>query len=82
MEDLKKIFGESILEDALVLTKEMNNLQVKGSRVGLYKKEIVEPNILEINRRTGQVNEPMFLAYMLDYNLNKGVTHDENDQSV
>jgi len=30
-------------------------------------KEIIEPNIEEINKKLGQENEPMFLAYATEY---------------
>lgn len=38
---------------------------------------IIKPNIKEINERLGQENDPMYLAYMVEYVLLKSGVFDE-----
>ena len=33
--------------------------------------EVIKPNIQEINRKLGQENEPMYLAYVCEYIFNE-----------
>lgn len=35
--------------------------------------EVIEPSLEDINRKLGQENDPMFLAYMVEYALRKTV---------
>jgi len=34
--------------------------------------EIIQPNIKEINRKLGQKNDPMYLAYAIEYVMMRG----------
>jgi hypothetical protein len=40
-----------------------------GRFARLCKQQIIEPNIERINRATGQENDTMFLAYLLEHTL-------------
>lgn len=37
--------------------------------------EIIKPNIETINRRLGQENDPMYLAYAVEYAIGQHKTH-------
>lgn len=37
-----------------------------GTFARLYAEEVIEPNIVEINRKLGQENDARFLAYMVE----------------
>lgn len=39
--------------------------------VGAICKRVIEPNMVEINRRLGQENDPMYLAYAVEYVLTR-----------
>jgi hypothetical protein len=59
------------------LTNEMADLAAKigPNRVRLQK-EVVEPNMAEINRKLGQENDPAYLAYVIVYALQQGTVVD------
>lgn len=40
---------------------------IKLERASAICQEIIEPNLLRINRDLGQENDPMYLAYAVEY---------------
>lgn len=49
------------------LTEEQIKKAVDLKRAKDICKEIIEPNISEINKKIGQENDPMYIAYMVEY---------------
>lgn len=52
-----------------ILTDEQIHRAVELGRAQEICSEIIKPNIEEINLKIGQQNDPMYLAYMVEYAL-------------
>lgn len=52
---------------AQFLTNNQIRLCIKLKTAKLICKEVIEPNIEEINKKLGQENDPMYLAYACEY---------------
>jgi hypothetical protein len=65
--DWKSFSLGEMLTDAEI-QRAINIWQDGGPRVARRLcDEVVRPALVEINRKTGQENDPMYLAYMLEY---------------
>lgn len=49
------------------LTKEQIQKAIDLKKAKDIFKEIIEPNISEINKKIGQENDAMYLSYMVEY---------------
>jgi len=58
--------GEFITESMLVQAQKIGADDVKRICV-----EVIEPNMAEINRKLGQENDPMYLAYALSHGISQ-----------
>jgi hypothetical protein len=52
------------------LTNEQIELAMRLRKADAICEEIIKPNLLEINRKLGQENHPMYLAYACEYACN------------
>ena len=60
----------------IAITDFLSEVQIKkAAKLGNAKKiceEITKPNITEINKKLEQENDPMYLAYAVEYALRQG----------
>jgi protein involved in sex pheromone biosynthesis len=64
---LDEVFTDTMIDQAKTVFTESMLKEYHGPIAELFKKEVVDPNIEEINERTKQENDPLYLAYMLEY---------------
>jgi len=66
MVTMSELLSEADIKALLSL---YNRHKGTGLFARLCKQQIIEPNIERINRATGQENDTMFLAYLLEHTL-------------
>jgi hypothetical protein len=65
---LPDFLTEDQIEAAITLYEKLKNT---GRFANECAKQIIEPNIAEINRKLGQDNDPRYLAYACEYAFNQ-----------
>ena len=60
---LPDFLTEAQIAEALALFKDHGGVDAKGK----IQKQVIEPNITEINKKLGQENDPSYLAYAVVY---------------
>ena len=68
---LDQIFTEEMIEKAKQVHVECKLKGVTTRLAEQYKTKVVEPNLDMINKKTKQENDPLYLAYLLEYAFSK-----------
>ena len=60
---LPQFLTEAQIAEALTLCKDHGGIDAKGK----IQKQVIEPNMVAINKKLGQENDPSYLAYAVVY---------------
>ena len=58
------------IDECLKYYHEFKGTKSAGTFAKIICEKIIKPNILSINNKLGQKNDPMYLAYMVEYLCN------------
>ena len=67
---ISEMLPESAIEVAMVIGRDIGSADTSAI-VGRLEREVVAPNMAEINRRTGQENDARYMAYAVYYALSQ-----------
>jgi hypothetical protein len=64
---LDEVFSEEMIDKARTVFTEARLKEHHGPMAELYKTHVVDEYIDEINAKTKRQNDPLYLAYLLEY---------------